>query len=206
MNSIFKVLGYLQLLTVQCYVLKRLMKLPQTFKKKNSYLQLNIIEWKTILIIIKNYKILNVKKIYRVPCICSGYKNYKRNDRSDVMDTPEQDVYTVYKKLYEAMIEKDTDTIDNLMMDGSVLVHMTGVRQPKREWLRAIEDESMKYYSTKEENIEIILKEKKAKLVAQNKVDARIYGSRNTCPLELTMSMVKFEEDWKISHIEASTY
>ncbi|QRN50911.1 hypothetical protein [Macrococcoides bohemicum] len=46
MNSIFKVLGYLQLLMVQCYVLKRLMKLPQTFKQKNSYLQLNIIEWK----------------------------------------------------------------------------------------------------------------------------------------------------------------
>lgn len=132
--------------------------------------------------------------------------NYKRNDWSDVMDTPEQEVYTVYKKLYEAMIERDTDTIDSLMMDGSVLVHMTGVRQPKREWLQAIEDESMKYYSTKEENIEIILKEKKATLVAQNKVDARIYGSRNTWPLELTMSMVKFEKDWKISHVEASTY
>ncbi len=122
------------------------------------------------------------------------------------MITPEEQVYLVYKSLYEAMINKDVDCIDRLMMDGSVLVHMTGVRQPKREWLRAIEDESMKYYSTKEENIEIILKEKKAKLVAQNKVDARIYGSRNTWPLELTMSMVKFEKVWKISHIEASTY
>lgn len=122
------------------------------------------------------------------------------------MDTPEQEVYAVYKKLYEAMIEKDTDTINNLLMDGIILVHITGVKQSKREWLRAIENESMKYYSTKEENIEIVLKEKKATLIAQNKVDAKIYGLRNTWPLQLTMSMVKFENDWEISRVEASTY
>ncbi|TDM40240.1 nuclear transport factor 2 family protein [Macrococcoides goetzii] len=122
------------------------------------------------------------------------------------MDTPEQEVYTIYKKLYEAMIEKDTDTINNLLMDGIILVHITGVKQSKREWLRAIENESMKYYSTKEENIEIVLKEKKATLIAQNKVDAKIYGLRNTWPLQLTMIMVKFENDWEISRVEASTY
>ncbi|MCU7557893.1 nuclear transport factor 2 family protein [Macrococcus capreoli] len=122
------------------------------------------------------------------------------------MQTPEQLVYDVYVKLYKAMIDEDVEIIDELMMDGSVLVHMTGVKQPKREWLKAIEDQSMKYYSTKEENVEIRVKDKKATLIAQNKVDARIYGSRNTWPLELTMTMVKFEKDWKISHVEASTY
>ncbi|MCE4956723.1 nuclear transport factor 2 family protein [Macrococcoides caseolyticum] len=122
------------------------------------------------------------------------------------MVTPEQEIYEIYVKLYQAMIDEDVDTIDQLMMDGSVLVHMTGVRQPKIEWLRAIENQSMKYYSTKEENIEILIKDKKATLVAQNKVDARIYGSRNTWPLELTMTLVKFDRYWKISHVEASTY
>ncbi|WP_414054655.1 nuclear transport factor 2 family protein [Macrococcus equi] len=122
------------------------------------------------------------------------------------MLTPEQEVYEIYVNLYKAMIDENFDVIDNLMMDGSILVHMTGVRQPKREWLKAIEDQSMKYYSTKEENVEILMKDKKATLIAQNRVDARIYGSHNIWPLELTMTMVKFEKEWKISHVEASTY
>ncbi|TDL33512.1 nuclear transport factor 2 family protein [Macrococcoides bohemicum] len=122
------------------------------------------------------------------------------------MITPEEQVYLVYKSLYEAMINKDVDCIDRLMMDGSFLVHMTGYKQPKREWIKAIEDQSMKYFSSKEENIEIMMKDKKATLIAQNRVDANINGSRNTWPLELTMYMVKFEKDWKISHIDATTY
>lgn len=122
------------------------------------------------------------------------------------MITPEEQVYLVYKSLYEAMINEDVDCIDRLMMDGSFLVHMTGYKQPKREWIKAIEDQSMKYFSSKEENIEIMMKDKKATLIAQNRVDANINGSRNTWPLELTMYMVKFEKDWKISHIDATTY
>ncbi|WP_414048893.1 nuclear transport factor 2 family protein [Macrococcus animalis] len=122
------------------------------------------------------------------------------------MNTPEEQVYLVYKSLYTAMINEDVDRINQLMMEGSFLVHMTGYKQPKREWLKAIEDQSMKYFSSIEENIEIMMKDKKATLIAQNRVDANINGMRNTWSLELTIYMVKFEKDWIISHIDAKTY
>lgn len=139
---------------------------------------------------------------------CEGYTKSieKYTNGAIIMETPEQEVYAVYERLYKAMLEKDTHTINELMMNGSHLVHMTGYKQPKIEWLNAIEDESMKYYSAQEENIEIRMKDKKATLVARNRVDARINGFRHTWPLELTMSLVKFEKEWKISHVEATTY
>ncbi|WP_414042070.1 nuclear transport factor 2 family protein [Macrococcus sp. EM39E] len=122
------------------------------------------------------------------------------------MNTPEEQVYLVYKSLYTAMINEDVDRINQLMMEGSFLVHMTGYKQPKREWLKAIEDQSMKYFSSLEENIEIMMKDKKATLIAQNRVDANINGMRDTWPLELTIYMVKFEKNWMISHIDARAY
>ncbi|WP_414047359.1 nuclear transport factor 2 family protein [Macrococcus equi] len=111
----------------------------------------------------------------------------------------------VYKKLFESMVQADIDTLNHLIMNGSFAVDSSGTMHTKRQWLQAIEAQVMQYFSVVEESVEIIIKDKKAKLISKNKVDVSINGSRNVWPLALTLTLVKFDCDWKISHAEAST-
>lgn len=122
------------------------------------------------------------------------------------MPMTEKKLHEIYSTLVDSMIAKDTHAIDSIMMDSSHLVHITGYKQKKCEWLRAIEAEIMKYYSVREERLEIVYKERSARVIARNLVDARIDGYRNTWPLELTIFLAKFGEEWMISNIEAKMY
>ena len=49
-----------------------------------------------------------------------------------------QQIEALYKQMYRAMIAKDIEALGSLLDENSVLIHMTGTRQPKREYLRAI--------------------------------------------------------------------
>ena len=44
------------------------------------------------------------------------------------MDDKKQ-IELLYKQMYQAMIAKDITTLDTILADGSVLIHMTGTRQ-----------------------------------------------------------------------------
>ena len=46
------------------------------------------------------------------------------------MDDKKQ-IELLYKQMYQAMIAKDITTLDTILADGSVLIHMTGTKQPK---------------------------------------------------------------------------
>ena len=54
--------------------------------------------------------------------------------------TDKQQIEALYKQMYRAMIAKDIEKLSTLLDDNAVLIHMTGTRQPKREYLRAIKD------------------------------------------------------------------
>ncbi len=55
-----------------------------------------------------------------------------------------QQIEALYKQMYLAMIAKDIETLGTLLDENSVLIHMTGTRQPKREYLRAIKDGTLR--------------------------------------------------------------
>lgn len=44
----------------------------------------------------------------------------------------------MYSDMYAYMITKDTTSLGRMLDDGIILVHMTGMRQSKRDYLRAI--------------------------------------------------------------------
>lgn len=122
------------------------------------------------------------------------------------MPMTEKKLHEIYRTLVDSMIEKDTHAIDRIMMDGSYLTHITRYKQKKCEWLKAIEEETMKYYSVHEEFLEIIYRERTARVIARILVDARIDGDRNIWPLELTLFLAKFGKEWMISNIETKMY
>ena len=49
-----------------------------------------------------------------------------------------QKIEALYREMYEAMVAKDTATLNRVHADDFVLTHMTGMHQSKQEYIRAI--------------------------------------------------------------------
>lgn len=113
----------------------------------------------------------------------------------------------MYHDMYRCMIAKDTATLGKMLDDSFVLVHMTGMRQPKADYLCAIADGTLNYYSCEETQLELHLQGESGTLIGQSRVNAAVFGGgRHTWPLRLTLSLSKKSGQWLITAIRASTY
>lgn len=118
-----------------------------------------------------------------------------------------QQIIRIYRQENQAMVEKDLPILKKILSDDMHLIHMTGYDQSKKEWLEQIKNEQMCYFSSEEESIhDLKIEGNKASFIGQNKVDARIYGSRNIWNLEMNMMFEKKAGAWLIVRQEASTY
>lgn len=121
-------------------------------------------------------------------------------------DLIQVEVYRAVKKLGEAIINRDTDTLSKILDHEFTLTHITGYIQSKKEWLHEIGVESMKYYSINEVEHAIHLNENKASVWMRSLVDARIWGHRNTWRLQQNLELEKRNEDWIILNSVASIF
>lgn len=87
-----------------------------------------------------------------------------------------QQIDQLYQEMYKAMVEKDSATLDRVHADEFVLVHMTGMRQSKREYIRAIMDGTLNYYSATHEQTDINIDGDSATLTGRSRVLAAVYG------------------------------
>ncbi len=131
-------------------------------------------------------------KIATIPC----------NEEED-----KRQIESLYKKMYTAMISKDIVTLSLLLDENSVLIHMTGTRQPKREYLRAIKDGTLNYYSVEDDEIIIEVSGEKATMTGRSRVNAAVYGGgRHTWRLQIRSTLVKKNGSWLFVEQRASTY
>lgn len=86
-------------------------------------------------------------------------------------------IITVSRQLTQMMIEKDTAGIEKIVDEDFTLTHITGFLQTKKDWLREIETESMKYYSYKEVKTSVEINDDRATFIGQNLLYARIWGN-----------------------------
>lgn len=80
------------------------------------------------------------------------------------------------------MVSKYIDKLNHILSEDMHLIQMTGLYdQTKNDWFEQINnDEHIRYFLFKEENNKgIKLVGNRASFIGQNKVDARIYGSRH---------------------------
>lgn len=122
--------------------------------------------------------------------------------------TEYEELANLYCSINDAMVAKDIKKLREIILDGAVLVHMTGYVQPVEEWYQQIESEDMLYYSWQEESIkDIYIEGNRASLIGQSRVKARIWGvSAYTWPLQIKVSFEKKEGKWYVSKQLASTY
>ena len=112
-----------------------------------------------------------------------------------------------YHTMYRGMIEKDMELLEESLEESFVLVHMTGMRQTKSQYMDYIANGMLNYYSEKTEHIEIAVDGEQAKLVGQSRVNAAVFGgSKHMWSLQLSMKAVKRNGKWYMTEAVASTY
>ena len=122
------------------------------------------------------------------------------------MDVKEQ-IEACYRQMYRGMIEKDRGLLFEVLGDTFVLVHMTGMRQSKEAFIRAVEDGTLNYYSANHQRIDVDVRDGTAELVGQSVVSAAVFGGgRNTWHLQLRLKLARTGDAWKVTEAKASTY
>lgn len=113
----------------------------------------------------------------------------------------------LYREMYQAMVEKDTATLNRVHADEFVLVHMTGMRQSKQQYISTIADSTLNYYSVTHEQMDITIEGNTATLTGRSRVTAAVFGGgRHTWPLQLRFKLVKRDGHWQFTESRASTY
>lgn len=112
-----------------------------------------------------------------------------------------------YEEMYRAMIAKDTAALGSMLDDTFVLVHMTGMRQSKHDYLRAIANGTLNYYSCDDTRLDISIKGESARMTGRSRVSAAVFGGgRHTWSLRLDIVLKKQDGLWLMTEIEAGTY
>lgn len=123
------------------------------------------------------------------------------------MQWKKKKIKKVVRNLTQAMINQDMKSLNELLAPQSNLTHITGIVQSKEEWLSQIKAGTMKYFASVEEELKIEkLEEKNAYVQVKNKVTAKIYGTKNTWPLQLNFELDKSDNNWIIVSSNASLY
>ncbi|MBQ6406655.1 MAG: nuclear transport factor 2 family protein [Butyrivibrio sp.] len=116
-------------------------------------------------------------------------------------------VKNAYKKMYEGMIAKDEKILDEILDDSFVLVHMTGMKQSKDTFIKAVMNGTLNYFSAEHEHMPVEISGDTAVLIGQSYVAAAVFGGgRSNWHLQQKCSLKKINGEWKITRSVASTY
>ena len=123
--------------------------------------------------------------------------------------TDEEMCAQLYRDLCEASMCKDAQGMSGALADDYVLVHMTGMRQGKQAYIKAVCDGTLNYYSTEHDSIrvEVTPDGEKAVINARSRVNAAVFGGgRHTWRLQQRLKAEKRNGVWLLVESRASTY
>ena len=112
-----------------------------------------------------------------------------------------------YHTMYQGMVQKNEVLLDRVLDDSFALLHMTGMRQSKGQYIEAIADGTLNYYSEQTDDVNVAIAGDTARIVGQSRVSAAVFGGgKRTWRLQLTIEAVKRGGQWYFSEAKASTY
>lgn len=112
-----------------------------------------------------------------------------------------------YCLMYEGMVNKDEDLLQEVLDPSFVLVHMTGMRQSRSEFIRAVLDGTLNYSSARHQRIDTTVREEEAELRGRSLVHAAVFGGGwHTWKLQLRCHLKCVNGVWVIDGATASTY
>lgn len=118
-----------------------------------------------------------------------------------------EQILKLYEDMYQAMVAKDRTALYSIHADDFVLVHMTGMRQTRQQYVDAIVDGTLNYYGCETENLDVVVNGENATLTGRSRVEAAVFGGgRHVWRLQLTMKLRMTDGTWRIVESRASAY
>lgn len=108
----------------------------------------------------------------------------------------EQAVYETWRRINDAMIDKDRETLEALYADDRNFVHMSGKTQTKDQYLDELMDGTLNYYHTDLKGIEISVNGDQASLEDTSMFRARVYGMSGIFPMHTKARFTKINGQW----------
>ncbi len=113
----------------------------------------------------------------------------------------------LYEDMYQFMIKKDTDKLADIFSEEFCLHHMTGMVQEKQEFLQAVRQGTLNYFSADHEKIDVQITGEHAVVIGDSQVLAAVFGGgRHTWRLRQTISCKKENDAWLMEKSVASVY
>jgi hypothetical protein len=111
-----------------------------------------------------------------------------------------------YEAQCQAMVDGDADALSALLAGDFTLVHMTGYRQPKAEWLADVRSGAMTYDLMEHVDVDVDLSGDAPVVTARTRTAATIWGASGTWPLQLRISFIHDGIAWLAMGTVASTW
>lgn len=86
-------------------------------------------------------------------------------------------IRSLYKQMYDGMIAKDAAVLREVLDDSFVLMHMTGMHQSKEEFIKAVKNGTLNYFSAEHEHLPVEINGDTAVLTGQSYVAAAVFGA-----------------------------
>lgn len=124
----------------------------------------------------------------------------------DNMNSKEM-VIECYRKLFEALVEKDAERLDMLLSESFVHIHMTGMRLYKEQYISGIVNGIQNYRSVDHDNIEVELINNCARVHGKTRAMVAAYGGADhEWKLEQMIKMTLRGGQWHIDEIDVMPY
>ena len=118
-----------------------------------------------------------------------------------------EQIQALYLCLYDGMVRKDRAMLDRVLGDRFVLIHSSGRRQTKDEFIASLLAGSLNYYAVRHEALPVTVSGARGELVGRAQVTAELFGGRReTLSMQQTLALEKTDGSWKIVASTMSGY
>ncbi len=121
---------------------------------------------------------------------------FGRKDKQIVLTSEEREVLTAFKRIQQAMVDKDIDTLYASVTPDKTFTHMSGKTQTREEFFGEIEDGTLNYFDYKIESPRVNIDGDYACLTSTTTLTARVYGFSGSWPLRTEAWFQKINGEW----------
>ncbi|WP_162012171.1 nuclear transport factor 2 family protein [Streptococcus sp. S784/96/1] len=115
-----------------------------------------------------------------------------------ITQADKKEMIVIFGQMRQAMIDKDMATLDAILPDDYVAVHITGRTQTKAEWLADIENDEMTYYDFLDTAYTFSQEGDRVLMQVKQRIHAKIYGSEGTWSVPGDRYFQKRDGKWQI--------
>ena len=106
---------------------------------------------------------------------CTGQESKQRNETLP-MTTEEREVYSAYKAINNAMIEKDRTAMERYFDEKLIFTHMSGKKQTREEFIGEIMDGTLNYFKVDTKDFSISVDGDSVRMKVTHSLTAKVYG------------------------------